>query len=37
MGKANFLQVLNLAVVPNVAMWWADSLADVLWWPPSLL
>lgn len=32
MGKANLLQVLNLAVVPNAAMWWAGSLAEALWW-----
>ncbi|MBS1548073.1 MAG: glycosyltransferase [Bacteroidetes bacterium] len=31
MGKANVLQVVNLAVVPNVAMWWGPSMSIVLW------
>lgn len=31
MGKANVLQVINLAVVPNVAMWWGPSMPIVLW------
>lgn len=31
MGKANLLQVLNLAIVPNAAMWWGTDLIAVLW------
>ncbi|MBK9419866.1 MAG: glycosyltransferase [Flavobacteriales bacterium] len=31
MGKANVLQVLNLAVVPNAAMWWGKDMTTVLW------
>lgn len=31
MGKANLLQVMNLAVVPNAAMWWGPNMSVVLW------